>query len=99
VYKAKHKESGTYFAIKILDLEHDDDAQLIENEINILKACKHNNIVQYYGVCSKDNKIWVSISLIVLTLKVLMDWCELGSMRRVMEVLNGSFVYESLGNN
>ncbi len=60
VYKAKHKESGFTMAIKEIVLSNADD---LKKEIEILKKCRHSNIVSYYGTCFPPNKksIWVSI--------------------------------------
>lgn len=32
----------------------------IEKEIQILRTCKHENIVGYYGTCTKKSQLWVS---------------------------------------
>ena len=36
-----------------------EDANTIQKEINILKLCKHDNIVRYYGCCVLQESIWV----------------------------------------
>jgi serine/threonine protein kinase len=82
VYKVIHRSTQAPFAAKILNLiQPDNDTKTIENEIEILKKCSNANIVSYYGCCvTKDNKIWI-----------LMDYCALGSVRNVMEVVGRTY--------
>jgi serine/threonine protein kinase len=49
VYRAIHKETLTEVAIKILKASKNDMAN-IEKEAKILQNCKHENIVNYYGI-------------------------------------------------
>uniref|UniRef100_A0A8C6XZF1 non-specific serine/threonine protein kinase n=1 Tax=Naja naja TaxID=35670 RepID=A0A8C6XZF1_NAJNA len=49
VYKARKRESGKLSAIKIVKMEADDDCMAIQQEIVMVKTCKHPNIVAYYG--------------------------------------------------
>ena len=45
VYLANHKPTGAKFAVKIFDKFN----VTIQNEINILKEIRHENVVSYYG--------------------------------------------------
>ncbi|KAJ7303921.1 hypothetical protein JRQ81_011433 [Phrynocephalus forsythii] len=49
VYKARNKETGKLAAIKIVKMEADDDYAIIQQEILMVKTCKHHNIIAYYG--------------------------------------------------
>ncbi len=40
-------------------LDAGDEQDMIKKEIDILKKCKHSNIVQFYGSCFKDGELWV----------------------------------------
>jgi serine/threonine protein kinase len=68
VYKGVHIESGFELAIKeITNIENYD---FIRNEIEILKKCKHSNIVSYFGSVKRNKDLWI-----------LMEYCALGSIR------------------
>lgn len=58
VYMGIHKESGAVLAVKSCPNLGPQKAS-ISKEINILKKCKHKNIVQYYGSCEKGKEFWV----------------------------------------
>lgn len=47
-------------AIKVVQMRPQDQ-QEIKQEIDILKKCKHDNVVPYYGSFIKDNRLWVYI--------------------------------------
>ncbi|KAF0030228.1 hypothetical protein F2P81_016959 [Scophthalmus maximus] len=49
VYKARNKQNGELAAIKVIKMEPEDDFSIIQQEIVIVKSCKHPNIVAYYG--------------------------------------------------
>lgn len=55
VYKARNKQNGELAAIKVIKMEADDDFSVIQQEIVIVKGCKHSNIVAYYGSYIRDN--------------------------------------------
>jgi len=68
VYKGVHQESRFELAIKVLqNIENDEE---IENEIEILKKCKHNSVVVYYGSSKINDDMWI-----------LMEFCAMGSIR------------------
>jgi serine/threonine protein kinase len=77
VWRAEHRvpNGGAVlnFAIKILDVPDESARKDIEKEVEILKKCRSPNIVNYYGTCTKDDKLWI-----------IMDYCEAGSIRDVM---------------
>eukprot|EP01104_Vermistella_antarctica_P017391 TRINITY_DN615_c0_g3_i1.p1 TRINITY_DN615_c0_g3~~TRINITY_DN615_c0_g3_i1.p1 ORF type:complete len:1066 (+),score=245.92 TRINITY_DN615_c0_g3_i1:384-3581(+) len=76
VFRAQHKETTFECAIKAIRTgENDAKARLaISKEVNILKRCKHENVVRYYGCCMLPDQIWI-----------LMDFCELGAVKDLMK--------------
>ncbi|XP_062996585.1 mitogen-activated protein kinase kinase kinase kinase 1 [Elgaria multicarinata webbii] len=75
VYKAKNKETGKLAAIKIVKMEADDDCATIQQEILMVKTCKHHNIVAYYGSYIRYNKLWIC-----------MEFCGGGSLQDIYQV-------------
>nr|XP_057935769.1 mitogen-activated protein kinase kinase kinase kinase 5-like isoform X2 [Doryrhamphus excisus] len=75
VYKARNKQTGDMAAIKIITMEPDDDFSTIEQEIVIVKSCKHANIVAYHGSYIRANTLWIC-----------MEFCGGGSLQDVYSV-------------
>lgn len=75
VYRAVHKSSQMPIAIKELFCDPEQQTQ-IEAEINILKKCRHPDIVGYFGCFKRSSDIWI-----------LMDLCEMGSLADLMRIL------------
>nr|XP_046245936.1 mitogen-activated protein kinase kinase kinase kinase 5-like isoform X2 [Scatophagus argus] len=75
VYKARHKHSGELAAIKVIKMEPEDDFSIIQQEIVIVKSCKHPNIVAYYGSYIRANKLWIC-----------MEFCGGGSLQDIYHV-------------
>ncbi|KAL8219872.1 UNVERIFIED_CONTAM: hypothetical protein K2H54_035286 [Gekko kuhli] len=75
VYKAKNKETGKMAAIKIVKMEADDDCATIQQEIVMVKTCKHQNIVAYFGSYLQFNKLWIC-----------MEFCGGGSLQDIYQV-------------
>ncbi|XP_015269549.1 PREDICTED: mitogen-activated protein kinase kinase kinase kinase 1 [Gekko japonicus] len=74
VYKAKNKETGKMAAIKIVKMEADDDCATIQQEIVMVKTCKHQNIVAYFGSYLQFNKLWIC-----------MEFCGGGSLQDIYQ--------------
>ncbi|KAF3847402.1 hypothetical protein F7725_020430 [Dissostichus mawsoni] len=72
VYKARNKQKGELAAIKVIKMEPDDDFSIIQQEIVIVKSCKHPNIVAYYGSYIRTNKLWIC-----------MEFCGGGSLQDI----------------
>eukprot|EP01132_Coremiostelium_polycephalum_P000679 gene679-840_t len=72
VSKALHRESHFTLAIKSIPIK---ESAEIEKEITILKKCKSNSIVSYYGSCQQGDNLWI-----------LMEYCSLGSVRDMLEL-------------
>ncbi|XP_023822870.1 mitogen-activated protein kinase kinase kinase kinase 5 [Salvelinus sp. IW2-2015] len=75
VYKARNKQNGELAAIKVIKMEPDEDFSVIQQEIVIVKSCKHRNIVAYYGSYIRAN-----------TLSICMEFCGGGSLQDVYHV-------------
>lgn len=63
VFKAIHKCTKRIVAIKIIPVES--ELEELMNEISILKSCRFDYVVRYYGSYYKDNDLWV-LNLFVL---------------------------------
>ncbi|KAJ7995218.1 hypothetical protein DPEC_G00242260 [Dallia pectoralis] len=75
VYKARNKQNDELAAIKVIKMEPEDDFSIIQQEIVIVKSCKHRNIVAYYGSYIRANKLWIC-----------MEFCGGGSLQDVYHV-------------
>lgn len=75
VYKARNKQNGELAAIKVIKMEPEDDFSIIQQEIVIVKSCKHPNIVAYFGSYIRANKLWIC-----------MEFCGGGSLQDVYHV-------------
>eukprot|EP00808_Paulinella_micropora_P018810 g31859.t1 len=82
VWRAKHRTAGFELAVKLITSPPGDaegGAEMlkeIKDEIQILKECKDDNIVSYYGSFGPDSKgrLWI-----------MMDLCEVGSMNDLQQ--------------
>ncbi|XP_045507676.1 mitogen-activated protein kinase kinase kinase kinase 5 isoform X1 [Colias croceus] len=76
VYKAKRiNGSSELAAIKVIKLEPGDDFAIIQQEILMMKDCRHPNIVAYYGSYLRRDKLWIS-----------MEYCGGGSLQDIYHV-------------
>ena len=57
VWKAIHKKSKRVVAVKIIPVEQ--DLNDLMKEITILKECRNDYIIRYYGSYYKDGDLWV----------------------------------------
>ena len=65
VWKARHKKANRTVAIKIIPAES--DLNDLMKEITILKECKSDFIIRYYGSYYKDGDLWVCSPCCVVT--------------------------------
>ena len=49
----------TFAAIKVIKLEPGDDFGIIQQEILMMKDCRHPNIVAYFGSYLRRDKLWI----------------------------------------
>uniref|UniRef100_A0A672L7K3 non-specific serine/threonine protein kinase n=1 Tax=Sinocyclocheilus grahami TaxID=75366 RepID=A0A672L7K3_SINGR len=57
VFKARNIRSSEMAAIKIVKLDPGDDITSIQQEITMMKECKHKNIVAYYGTYHRYSNV------------------------------------------
>ncbi|XP_014820043.1 PREDICTED: mitogen-activated protein kinase kinase kinase kinase 3 isoform X5 [Calidris pugnax] len=75
VYKARNVNSGELAAIKVIKLEPGEDFAVVQQEIIMMKDCKHPNIVAYFGSYLRRDKLWIC-----------MEFCGGGSLQDIYHV-------------
>ncbi|KAK6292176.1 hypothetical protein J4Q44_G00379610 [Coregonus suidteri] len=75
VFKARKIKSSAMAAIKIVKLDPGDDITSIQQEITMMKECKHKNIVAYFGSYHRNTKLWIC-----------MEYCGGGSLQDIYHV-------------
>ncbi|XP_033757536.1 STE20-like serine/threonine-protein kinase isoform X2 [Pecten maximus] len=61
VYKALHKETGQYAALKQVEIKSEEDLEDFAVEIDILSECRHQNVVSLYEAFYWDSTLWMYI--------------------------------------
>ncbi|KAJ3272553.1 hypothetical protein HK104_004452 [Borealophlyctis nickersoniae] len=81
VYKAQIRHTSATIAIKqVLIGTKSNPQETIRREIDVLRQCRHPNIVQYFGCCPVDDSIWI-----------LTDYCAAGSMSDCIQLTECTF--------
>jgi serine/threonine protein kinase len=63
VYQAQHVETQQEFAVKTIHIAKGSQASHeILKEIEILRVCRHDNIVTLYGSVHHDDSLWVRVA-------------------------------------
>uniref|UniRef100_A0A8B9K4D5 non-specific serine/threonine protein kinase n=1 Tax=Astyanax mexicanus TaxID=7994 RepID=A0A8B9K4D5_ASTMX len=75
VYKARNVSTGELAAIKVIKLEPGEDFAVVQQEITMMKDCKHSNIVAYFGSYLRYHKLWIC-----------MEYCGGGSLQDIYHV-------------
>ncbi|XP_028659955.1 mitogen-activated protein kinase kinase kinase kinase 2 [Erpetoichthys calabaricus] len=75
VFKARNIKTSELAAIKIVKLDPGDDISSIQQEITVMRECKHKNIVAYFGSYLRNNKLWIC-----------MEFCGGGSLQDIYHV-------------
>ncbi|XP_076644040.1 MAP4K3-like protein hppy isoform X2 [Halictus rubicundus] len=75
VYKAKRLSMNDLAAIKVIKLEPGDDFAIIQQEILMMKDCRHPNIIAYYGSYLRRDKLWIC-----------MEYCGGGSLQDIYHI-------------
>lgn len=71
VFRALHLPTNFVLAVKTVPIsENNEQSSDIKKEIEILKQCRHDNIVSLYGCMFHENKLWI-----------MMDFCGAGSVK------------------
>ena len=90
VYKAKNIQTGLIMAVKQIDInvafQNPEDRARVEHEINLLKSCKHQNIVQYFGCVTNNTHM-----------TVLMEYCAGGSLADCIQRTNQCLTEQEIG--
>ncbi|XP_033125404.1 serine/threonine-protein kinase 10-like isoform X1 [Anneissia japonica] len=73
VYKATNKTTGITAAAKVIDLNKEEDLDEFMVEIDILMACKHENVVDLIETYLYNNKLWM-----------LLEFCGGGALDDIM---------------
>ncbi|KFO96963.1 Mitogen-activated protein kinase kinase kinase kinase 3, partial [Calypte anna] len=74
-YKARNVNTGELAAIKVIKLEPGEDFAVVQQEIIMMKDCKHPNIVAYFGSYLRRDKLWIC-----------MEFCGGGSLQDIYHV-------------
>ncbi|XP_050807520.1 mitogen-activated protein kinase kinase kinase kinase 3 isoform X2 [Gopherus flavomarginatus] len=75
VYKARNVNTGELAGIKVIKLEPGEDFAVVQQEIIMMKDCKHPNIVAYFGSYLRRDKLWIC-----------MEFCGGGSLQDIYHV-------------
>uniref|UniRef100_A0A672LGV3 Mitogen-activated protein kinase kinase kinase kinase n=1 Tax=Sinocyclocheilus grahami TaxID=75366 RepID=A0A672LGV3_SINGR len=71
-FQARNVNTGELAAIKVIKLEPGEDFDVVQQEIIMMKDCKHSNIVAYFGSYLRRDKLWIS-----------MEYCGGGSLQDI----------------
>ncbi|KAK1150930.1 mitogen-activated protein kinase kinase kinase kinase 2 isoform X1 [Acipenser oxyrinchus oxyrinchus] len=75
VFKARNIKTSEMTAIKVVKLDPGDEISSIQQEITMMKECRHQNIVAYYGSYLRNSKLWIC-----------MEFCGGGSLQDIYHV-------------
>ncbi|KAK2817660.1 hypothetical protein Q5P01_025851 [Channa striata] len=75
VYKARNISTGELAAIKVIKLEPGEDFVVVHQEIQMMKDCKHSNIVAFYGSYLRRETLWIC-----------MEFCGGGSLQDIYHI-------------
>jgi mitogen-activated protein kinase kinase kinase kinase 5 len=70
--QAKRIGMHEFAAIKVIKLEPGDDFGIIQQEILMMKDCRHLNVIAYYGSYLRKDKLWIC-----------MEYCGGGSLQDI----------------
>lgn len=68
-------QSNELAAIKVIKIEPGDDIQVIQQEIVMMRDCRHANIIAYFGSYLRRDKLWIC-----------MEYCGGGSLQDIYQV-------------
>ncbi|GAB1302097.1 Mitogen-activated protein kinase kinase kinase kinase 2 [Apodemus speciosus] len=72
VYKARDTITSELAAVKIVKLDPGDDISSLQQEITILRECRHPNVVAYIGSYLRNDRLWIC-----------MEFCGGGSLQEI----------------
>ncbi|KAG8263654.1 Mitogen-activated protein kinase kinase kinase kinase 1 [Homalodisca vitripennis] len=73
--EAKRLSTNDLAAIKVIKLEPGEDFVIIQQEILMMKDCRHPNIIAYYGSYLRRDKLWIC-----------MEYCGGGSLQDIYHI-------------
>lgn len=76
VWQAMHRDSGSVFALKELASKDAASLEEVRKEIEILKECRHTNVVSYYGTAEMQQgpgKLYLIMELCNLSVRDLIE--------------------------
>lgn len=73
VYLARRIDDNLRVAIKVMKPTGGEQSSRVQNEINILRSCKHENIVRHFESYLVNKEVWV-----------VMEWCDGGSLYHLL---------------
>uniref|UniRef100_A0A670KM23 Mitogen-activated protein kinase kinase kinase kinase n=1 Tax=Podarcis muralis TaxID=64176 RepID=A0A670KM23_PODMU len=71
-FRARNVNTSELAAIKVIKLEPGEDFAVVQQEIIMMKDCKHANIVAYFGSYLRRDKLWIC-----------MEFCGGGSLQDI----------------
>ncbi|XP_028841860.1 mitogen-activated protein kinase kinase kinase kinase 5-like [Denticeps clupeoides] len=74
VFEARNITTGAYSAVKVQNIESQDDFTLVQQEVDILKECDHKNIVAVHTSTLREEKLYIA-----------MEFCAGGSLQDIYE--------------
>ncbi|XP_051820635.1 mitogen-activated protein kinase kinase kinase kinase 2 [Antechinus flavipes] len=74
VYKARDTETSELAAVKIVKVDPGDDISSLQQELTILKECRHPNVVTYLGSYLRNDRLWIC-----------MEFCGGGSLQEIYQ--------------
>ncbi|GAB5578052.1 mitogen-activated protein kinase kinase kinase kinase 2 isoform X1 [Prionailurus iriomotensis] len=72
VYKARDTVTSELAAVKIVKVDPGDDTSSLQQEITILRECRHPNVVAYIGSYLRNDRLWIC-----------MEFCGGGSLQEI----------------
>uniref|UniRef100_A0A8C2RGS4 Mitogen-activated protein kinase kinase kinase kinase n=1 Tax=Capra hircus TaxID=9925 RepID=A0A8C2RGS4_CAPHI len=78
---ARNVNTGELAAIKVIKLEPGEDFAVVQQEIIMMKDCKHPNIVAYFGSYLRRDKLWIC-----------MEFCGGGSLQDIYHGKTKSYI-------
>lgn len=73
-FQGKNLQSGEWAAVKVIKIESGDDFQQIEQEIVMMRDCRHPNIICYFGSYLRRDRLWIC-----------MEYCGGGSLQDIYQ--------------
>jgi serine/threonine protein kinase len=83
VHKARTIPTNAIVAVKIVPVDNDLDEVI--KEINIMKQCKNEYVIEYYGSYFKDSGLWI-----------VMEYCGAGSVSDLMRLTKKTLTEEQI---